>query len=111
MSQDPHDQLLLQIRGVVAEYERNLIDLPDAARTPSEIPRGNPLTLEQSTLRVRRGPSSPTRSNRSAARRSRSSSGGRDVQLLSARRTHPAWIDKTSDRPWGTRSTWQHVLE
>jgi site-specific DNA recombinase len=25
MSQDPHDQLLLQIRGAVAEYERNLI--------------------------------------------------------------------------------------
>lgn len=25
MSQDPHDQLLLQIRGVVTEYERNLI--------------------------------------------------------------------------------------
>jgi site-specific DNA recombinase len=25
MSQDPHDQLLLQIRGVVAEYERTLI--------------------------------------------------------------------------------------
>jgi site-specific DNA recombinase len=25
MSDDPHDQLLLQIRGAVAEYERNLI--------------------------------------------------------------------------------------
>ena len=25
MSQDPHDQLLLQIRGAVAEYERTLI--------------------------------------------------------------------------------------
>jgi site-specific DNA recombinase len=25
MSQDPHDQLVLQIRGAVAEYERNLI--------------------------------------------------------------------------------------
>ena len=25
MSQDPHDQLLLQIRGAVAEYERSLI--------------------------------------------------------------------------------------
>lgn len=25
MTQDPHDQLLLQIRGAVAEYERNLI--------------------------------------------------------------------------------------
>ena len=25
MSQDPHDQLLLQIRGAVAEYERGLI--------------------------------------------------------------------------------------
>src|SRR5215204_7142212 len=26
MSQDPHDQLLLQIRGTVAEYERTLIN-------------------------------------------------------------------------------------
>ncbi|HVJ24397.1 MAG TPA: recombinase family protein [Burkholderiales bacterium] len=26
MSQDPHDQLLLQIRGAVAEYERTLIN-------------------------------------------------------------------------------------
>jgi hypothetical protein len=25
MSQDPHDQLLLQIRGAVAEYERTLL--------------------------------------------------------------------------------------
>jgi site-specific DNA recombinase len=25
MSEDPHDQLLLQIRGAVAEYERSLI--------------------------------------------------------------------------------------
>jgi site-specific DNA recombinase len=25
MSQDPHDQLLLRIRGAVAEYERPLI--------------------------------------------------------------------------------------
>ena len=25
MSEDPHDQLLLQIRGAVAEYERTLI--------------------------------------------------------------------------------------
>jgi site-specific DNA recombinase len=25
MSHDPHDQLLLQIRGAVAEYERTLI--------------------------------------------------------------------------------------
>lgn len=25
MSQDPHDQLLLQIRGAVAEYERSLL--------------------------------------------------------------------------------------
>jgi len=25
MSQDPYDQLLLQIRGAVAEYERTLI--------------------------------------------------------------------------------------
>jgi site-specific DNA recombinase len=31
MSSDPNDQLLLQIRGAVAEYERTLIDEYEAA--------------------------------------------------------------------------------
>ena len=49
MSNDPHDQLLLQIRGAVAEYERSLIaDLMNpvytgkvyAGRVKHHAPRG-----------------------------------------------------------------------
>ena len=32
MSQDPHDQLVLQIRGAVSEYERSLIAEPRRKR-------------------------------------------------------------------------------
>src|SRR3954452_17868638 len=42
MSQDPHDQLLLQIRGAVAEYERTLIT--------ERMRRGRPRKLEAGTL-------------------------------------------------------------
>src|SRR3954468_8627181 len=42
MSQDPHDQLLLQIRGAVAEYERVLI--------AERMRRGRQLRLRSGTL-------------------------------------------------------------
>jgi site-specific DNA recombinase len=42
MSQDPHDQLLLQIRGAVAEYERSLI--------VERMRRGRLLKYQQGTL-------------------------------------------------------------
>lgn len=42
MSQDPHDQLLLQIRGAVAEYERTLI--------ADRMRRGRQLKLKAGTL-------------------------------------------------------------
>src|SRR5215218_2457509 len=42
MSHDPHDQLLLQIRGAVAEYERVLI--------AERIRRGRQLRLRPGTL-------------------------------------------------------------
>src|SRR3954452_1917747 len=42
MSQDPHDQLLLQIRGAVAEYERVLI--------AERMRRGRQLKLRSGTL-------------------------------------------------------------
>ena len=60
MSQDPHDQLLLQIRGVVAEYERNLIDSADAPGTLAEISRRHAVTLESSSFWLRRGSHSPS---------------------------------------------------
>src|SRR4051794_2627850 len=37
MSQDPHDQLLLQIRGAVAEYERTLITEYHRADAPRPL--------------------------------------------------------------------------
>ena len=47
MSQDPHDQLLLQIRGAVAEYERTLSTRADAARPACQAAcrRAAPLDL------------------------------------------------------------------
>lgn len=42
MSQDPHDQLLLQIRGAVAEYERTLIS--------ERMRRGRLMRLQSGTL-------------------------------------------------------------
>src|SRR4051794_3895187 len=46
MSQDPHDQLLLQIRGAVAEYERTLIN--------ERMRRGRLRKLRAGTLLPRR---------------------------------------------------------
>ena len=42
MSQDPHDHLLLQIRGAVAEYERTLI--------AERMRRGRPMKLRAGSL-------------------------------------------------------------
>jgi site-specific DNA recombinase len=52
MSQDPNDQLLLQIRGAVAEYERTLIGSPDAARPTAQISSRLVAALDSSSLRV-----------------------------------------------------------
>ena len=45
MGQDPHDQLVLQIRGAVAEYERSLI--------AERMRRGRQARLRAGTTRVR----------------------------------------------------------
>ena len=59
MSQDPHDQLLLQIRGAVAEYERTLIGSPDAPRSPTEVASWDDGSLWPSSLRVSQRSRSP----------------------------------------------------
>jgi hypothetical protein len=50
LSQDPNDQLLLQIRGAVAEYERTLIGSPDAARSTAQISSRLVAALDSSSL-------------------------------------------------------------
>jgi site-specific DNA recombinase len=42
MSQDPYDQLLLQIRGAVAEYERTLITERMRRGRPAKLHAGQP---------------------------------------------------------------------
>ncbi len=60
MSQDPHDQLLLQIRGAVAEYERNLIGSPHATGSMTEISGGQLVTLDPSPVWISCGSYSPS---------------------------------------------------
>jgi len=58
MSQDPHDQLLLQIRGAVAEYERNLMDSPHETRETAQVSCRHVAPLGACTLWLSHGPSS-----------------------------------------------------
>jgi site-specific DNA recombinase len=62
MSQDPHDQLLLQIRGAVAEYERTLIaERMRRGRIRPAASRSAP-ALDESALRLSAGTRASPRS-------------------------------------------------
>ena len=50
MSDDPHDQLLLQIRGAVAEYERSLIAERMRRGRQAKLRSGQLLALDQRAL-------------------------------------------------------------
>ena len=52
MSQDPHDQLLLQIRGAVAEYERSLISRAHEAWAAPEASGRHVATLDEASVWV-----------------------------------------------------------
>ena len=57
MSHHPHDQLLLQIRGAVAEYERSLIGSPHATRPTAEVPGRRFTAMDSPTLWLSSRPS------------------------------------------------------
>ena len=82
MSQDPHDQLLLQIRGAVAEYERSLIAERMRRGRLRKLQAGRPVAVDPGAVRLSRRSGSPPRSRRRAAGRSRGRRGGRDVRLV-----------------------------
>jgi site-specific DNA recombinase len=59
MSRDPHDQLLLQIRGAVAEYERTLIVERMRRGRLARVACRDALALDARPLRVERRSRSP----------------------------------------------------
>src|SRR5260370_36214553 len=61
MSSDPHDQLLLQIRGAVAEYERTLIAERMRRGRPAPPRAGGRPAAPPPPLRSRPGPPPPPR--------------------------------------------------
>ena len=64
MSDDPHDHLLLQIRGAVAEYERTLIAERMRRGRLAKLRAGLLLALDISTLRLSPGPGPAARPSR-----------------------------------------------
>jgi site-specific DNA recombinase len=64
MSQDPHDQLLLQIRGAVAEYERTLISERMRRGRQRKLEAGLLLPWTRAPYGYRVGPGSSARSGR-----------------------------------------------
>ena len=65
MSQDPHDQLLLQIRGAVAEYERTLI-AERMRRGARQIAGGHAAAVDHAAVRLPPGPRTPPGCGRGA---------------------------------------------
>ena len=59
MSQDPHDQLLLQIRGAVAEYERTLIAERMRRGRLQKLQAGSLLRLDRAPYGYRTDPDRP----------------------------------------------------
>lgn len=55
MSQDPHDHLLLQIRGAVAEYERNADRRADASGATDEAAGGEFAAVDPAAVRLSGG--------------------------------------------------------
>ena len=59
MSEDPHDQLLLQIRGAVAEYERTLIAERMRRGRQARLRAGTLLPWTRAAVRLPAGPDRP----------------------------------------------------
>ncbi len=90
MSRDPHDQLLLQIRGAVAEYERTLIAERMRRGRLRRAARRHAAALDAAALWLSPGSRSATRSHRRADRRSPGRRRPRSLRLVRRRgRNHP----------------------
>ena len=81
MSQDPHDQLLLQIRGAVAEYERTLIAERMRRGRLAKLQAGALLPYTKAPLRLSTRSGSPARPEGDPDQSSR---GGRRQRTLRA---------------------------
>ena len=76
MSRNPHDQLLVQIRGAVAEYERSLIAERMRRGRQQKYRAGILLRLYPASLWISRRSRAPTRPRRRAGGASRGGGGG-----------------------------------
>jgi DNA invertase Pin-like site-specific DNA recombinase len=96
MSQDPHDQLLLQIRGAVAEYERTLIT--------ERMRRGRQRKLEAGDVRLVGGGGAQLLFAGAAAR------AARDPHLDGAGALEPGQHSRPADEPGLCRmGLWQSM--
>ena len=82
MSDDPHDQLLLQIRGAVAEYERTLIAERMRRGRLAKLRAGTLLPWTRAPLRLPADPGSAARPARRDARPGRGRGRRRAVRLV-----------------------------
>ena len=82
MSADPHDQLLLQIRGAVAEYERTLIAERMRARAAGEAAGGHAAAVDHGAVRVPAGSQRPRRADAVRVDPGGGGAGGAAVRLV-----------------------------
>ena len=98
MSQDPHDQLLLQIRGAVAEYERTLIAERMRRGRQAKLRAGTLLPWTTPPFGYRLDPERPRAGGRGAGGARRGGAGRAAVRLVPGAAGHRVPARQAADR-------------
>src|SRR6266550_2925675 len=97
MTQDPHDQLLLQIRGAVAEYERTLIAERMRRGRLAKL-RAHAAAVDHATVRLPAGSRAAAPGVRGAGGARRGGTGRAAVRLVPAATGHRVPARQAADR-------------
>ena len=111
MSTDPHDQLLLQIRGAVAEYERTLIAERMRRGRLAKLRAGVLLPWTRPPFGYRLDPERPRDPAAVRVRAQRGGAGRADVRLLPRAAGNPVSARQAADRSGGGDPDGQAALE
>jgi site-specific DNA recombinase len=111
MSDDPHDQLLLQIRGAVAEYERTLITERMRRGRHARLRVGTLLPWTRPAVRLPPGPRPAPRRGRDPGGARGGGAGRAAVRLVPGAAGNPVSAHRAAGRPGGGRPDGQAALD
>ena len=111
MSQDPHDQLLLQIRGAVAEYERTLIAERMRRGRLQKLQAGSLLPWTRAPYGYRTDPDRPRDPRGVRVEAGEAAVIAEAVRDVSGREPEPVWAHHEPDQARHSHPQWPRSLE